>query len=169
MCETSPGRHPLFLICSPPVPAHSRDCSPGYLREWDKQARPTSRCDSARHGIMTLTAASTTAAACWQWGVKFKVSSQWRARETNRLRKRGKVVGIITRWAHSSRRYGWQTRLSWRFVSTDHYSARISRKNLAYAHIAKNLINDPISLCLVWLLYQQAKLFLWLSSINAIW
>jgi hypothetical protein len=170
MCETSPRRQPFFLVCDPPPlfrpPAW---LFVGLFTGMRQASRPTSRRDSARHGSMTLSAALTTAAACWQSRVKFKVSNKRKAKEIDKSRKRGKVVGIITRWTHPWRRYCWQTTLSWRFIYSDHYSTGISRKNLADGHIATNFINDPVSLCFIWLSYQQAKLFLWRSFMTATW
>lgn len=80
----------LFLICAP-------SCRPltwlfSGLFTGMRQAGPThvtSRHATTRHGTVAWpwTAASTTAAVCWPWRVKFKVSNK-RARQ----RKRERVI-----------------------------------------------------------------------------
>lgn len=94
MYESSPGWHPVFLICVPSLPP-THVIAPRVIYG-NETSRPDPRHDATRHGTVAWpwTAASTTAAACWPWRVKFKVSNNWS--ESNR--------GVQSQWENRDKR-----------------------------------------------------------------
>jgi hypothetical protein len=141
----------LVKLCVKPLPDDTLSSSSVYPRyrplTWlflglftgMRQARH----GATRHGtvVWPWTAASTTAAACWPWRVKFKVSNNLsESKRGIQTEKKGKVAGHVTQ---TLRRVGCQTTLPLAFYCiSPHCSPGISLENLADAQIATRVIND---------------------------